>query len=161
MVFLEVTINVPPKAEDFLGMALKWSLLQFTEWWNQVHEDLCETVSLILLFYIGSSIIEPEAIHDMTKHTISKYVYNFWPNNKAFSKGYSYQMYCKIWVSTNVLGRICNRWLRTLRESQTRSQCSSWSFNTLTHKLMPGFWHLIITWIRTGFPRGWLRNVLH
>jgi hypothetical protein len=121
IVFLEVTINVPPKVVDFLGMALKWSLLQFTEWWNQAHEDLCEMVSLILLFYICSSVIEPEPVRDVMKHltgtanTISKYVYNFGPNNKAFSKGDSYQMYCKIWVGTNLFSKALQQMIEDLK----------------------------------------------
>jgi hypothetical protein len=137
------------------------------EWWNQAHEDLCETVTLILLFYIGSSVIEPEAIQDMTKHlmgmanAISKYVYNFWPNNKAFSKRDSYQMYCKIHVSTNVFGEDLQQMNEDLKGVLNKVLVSSRFFNALTHKLLPGFQHLIATWIGTGFPCGLLRNVLH
>jgi hypothetical protein len=40
MVYLEPMITVPPKPKDFLGTALKWALLQFTEWFEQSREDL-------------------------------------------------------------------------------------------------------------------------
>jgi hypothetical protein len=78
-------------------------------------------VSLILLFYIGSSSIEPEAIRDVMKHLMgtananSKYVYNFWPNNKAFSKGDSYKMYCKICVGTNIFGEDLQQMIEDLK----------------------------------------------
>ncbi len=67
MVYLEPMITVPPKPKDFLGTALKWALLQFTEWFEQSREDLGKTVTLVLLSYVRSSLSEPEAIQDVKK----------------------------------------------------------------------------------------------
>jgi hypothetical protein len=62
IVNLEPTIMVPLKPKDFLGTALKWALLQFTEWFEQAHKDLGEMVTFVLLSYIRSSSLEPEVI---------------------------------------------------------------------------------------------------
>jgi hypothetical protein len=61
IVYLEPTIMVPPKPNDFLGTALKWALLQFTEWFEQSRKDLGEMVTLVLLSYIRSCSSELEA----------------------------------------------------------------------------------------------------
>jgi hypothetical protein len=102
IIYLEPMITVPPKPKDFLGTALKWALLQFTEWIEQAHEDLGEMVTLVLLSYVRSSSLELEAIRDVKKHfkgtanTIKKHIFNFHPNNQASSKGKDYQLYTKI-----------------------------------------------------------------
>jgi hypothetical protein len=102
MVYLKPMITVPPKPKDFSGTALKWALLQFTEWFEQSHEDLGEMVTLVLLSYVRSSSSEPEAIQDVKKHlkgtanNIKKHIFNFRPNNQASSKGKDYQLYTKI-----------------------------------------------------------------
>jgi hypothetical protein len=101
---------VPSKLVEFSCTALKWALQQFTEWFEQAREDLGDNVSLILLSYSKSSTKEPEAMRDVSKflkgmaNTISKHVFNFQPNNKAFSKGNEYQLYCKIRIGTNIFG---------------------------------------------------------
>jgi hypothetical protein len=46
---------------------------------------------------------------------ISKHVFNFWPNNKAFSKGNEYQLYCKICIGTNVFGEDLQQLIKDLR----------------------------------------------
>jgi hypothetical protein len=96
IVYLEPTITVPPKPNDFLGTALKWALLQFTEWFEQSRKDLGEMVTLVLLSYIRSCSSELEAIRDIKKHlkgtanNIKKHIFNFQPNNQASSKGKDY-----------------------------------------------------------------------
>jgi hypothetical protein len=110
MVYLKPMITVPPKPKYFLGTALKWALLQFTEWFEQSREDLGKTVTLVLLSYVRSSLSEPEAIQDVKKHlkgtanNIKKHIFNFHPKNQASSKGKDYQLYTKIRVGTNVFG---------------------------------------------------------
>jgi hypothetical protein len=111
IIYLEPMIMVPPKPRDFLSTALKWALLQFTEWFKQAHEDLGETVTLVLFSYIRSSLLEPEAIQDVKKHlkgtanTINKHIFNFCPYNQASSKGKDYQLYTKIQAGTNIFGK--------------------------------------------------------
>jgi hypothetical protein len=53
---------VPSKPVEFSGMALKWALQQFMEWFEQAREDLGDNVLLILLSYSKSSSKEPEAM---------------------------------------------------------------------------------------------------
>jgi hypothetical protein len=116
---------------------LKWALQQFSEWFEQAREDLGDT-SLILLSYSRSSTKEPEAMRDVSKflkgmaNTISKHVFNFQPNNKAFSKGNEYQLYCKICIGTNVFGEDLQQLIEDLRGVSSRVavfksvlQCSS------------------------------------
>jgi hypothetical protein len=51
---------VPSKPMEFSGMALKWALQQFTEWFEQAREDLSDNILLILLSYNKSSSKEPK-----------------------------------------------------------------------------------------------------
>jgi hypothetical protein len=121
IVYFEPVITVPPKPKDFLGTALKWALLQFTEWFEQSRKDLGETVTLLLLSYIRSCVFELEAIWDVKKHlkgtadNIKKLICNFCPNNQASSKGKDYQFYTKIRVSTNVFGEVLQQMIYDLK----------------------------------------------
>jgi hypothetical protein len=125
IVFLEPTITVPSKPVEFSGTALKWALQQFTEWFEHAREDL-DNIPLILLSYSRSSTKEPEAMRDVsmflkgTANTISKHVFNFRPNNKAFSKGNEYQLYCKICIRTNVFGEDLQQLIEDLRGVSSR-----------------------------------------
>jgi hypothetical protein len=152
-VFLELTITVPSKLVGFSDTALKWALQQFTEWFEQAQEDLGDNISLILLSYSMSSSKEPQAMWDVSKflkgmaNTISKHVFNFWPNNK----GNEYQLYCKIWIGTNVFGEDLQQLIKDLWGG---SPLGFWSLSLCcsarTHKSSIGFLHLIATWILHG-----------
>jgi hypothetical protein len=126
IVFLKPTITVPSKPVEFSGMALKWALQQFTEWFEQAREDLGDNVPLILLSYSRSSAKEPEVIRDVSNflkgmvNMISKHVFNFRLNNKAFSKGNEYQLCCKIHIGTNIFGEDLQQLIEDLRGVSSR-----------------------------------------
>jgi hypothetical protein len=72
IVYLKPTITVPPKPKNFLCTALKWALLQFTEWFEQSRKDLGEMVTLVLLSYVRSCLSELALGHQETPQRHSK-----------------------------------------------------------------------------------------
>jgi hypothetical protein len=122
----EPTIMVLSKPVEVSSMALKWALQQFMEWFEQAREDLGDNVLLILLSYSKSSSKEPKVMRDISKflrgmaNTISKHVFNFWPNNKAFSKGNEYLFYCKIHIGIKVFAEDLQQLTKDLRGVSSR-----------------------------------------
>jgi hypothetical protein len=61
-VFIERTITINPKSKDFVGTDTKWAISQITDWFKQAQTDLALEHSLILLSYLRTSKLEPEAM---------------------------------------------------------------------------------------------------
>jgi hypothetical protein len=100
---------------------MKWAIAQVTTWFSQAQKDVGPTISLILLNYVKSRKMEPEAMKDTKKYlcgtiiSVKKYVDQFQVNTKAAGKGNPYQMYLKLWASTNVFREDLNQMLMDLR----------------------------------------------
>ena len=123
-VFIEPTITIPPKPDDFSGTHQQWALQQFTDWFSEAQEQVGPSISLILLQAFQSSSSEPEATKDVGKYlkgtqkTIKKHLLKFNVNSKKASSGKEYQMYLKIRIGTNVHGE---DWSQLLSDLQSIS----------------------------------------
>jgi hypothetical protein len=101
-VFIETTIMVLLKPKDFVSTEMKWAIAQVTDWFSNAQQDLVPSVSLILLPFVMTSKLEPEAMQNMKKllngmvNNVKKHVDQFCVNAAAVSKGNTYQMYLKI-----------------------------------------------------------------
>jgi hypothetical protein len=101
-VFIETTITVPPKPKDFVGTETKWAIAQVTDWFSKAQQDLAPSVSLILLSFVMTSKLEPEAMRNTKKllngmvNNVKKQIDQFHINTAAASKGNTYQMYLKM-----------------------------------------------------------------
>jgi hypothetical protein len=155
IIFLEPTIMVPSKPVEFSGTALKWALQQFMEWFEQAREDLSDNVSLILLSYSKSSSKEPEVMRDVSKflkgmvNMLSKHVFNFQPNNKAFSKGNEYQLYCKICIRT-VFGEDLQQLMEDLCGVSSKVMVFKSVLQCSNTQVINFFPHLTVTWVLHG-----------
>lgn len=113
-VFIKMTITIPPKSKDFVGTDTKWAISQITDWFKQAQTDLAPEHSLILLSYLRTSKLEPEAMKNTKKYlqgtinSVKKYVDQFRVNTQAAGKGNSYPIYAKMRIGTNAFGKDLN-----------------------------------------------------
>jgi hypothetical protein len=120
-VFIETTITIPPKSKDFVGTDTKWAISQITDWFKQAQMDLAPEHSLILLSYLKTSKLEPEAMKNTKKYlqgtinSVKKYVDQFRVNTQAAGKGYSYPIYAKMRIGTNAFSKDLNQLLVDLK----------------------------------------------
>ncbi len=120
-VFIEATVTVPKKPDNFVGTDTKWAIAQITKFFSQAQKDLAPANSLILLVYVMSSRKEPEAMKDTKKYltgtinSVKKYADQFRVNTKAAGSGNAYQMYLKLRVSTNAFGEDLQQMLVDLK----------------------------------------------
>lgn len=120
-VFIEATVTVPKKPVDFVGTDTKWAIAQITKFISQAQKDLAPLISFILLVYVRSSKMEPEAMKDTKKYltgtinSVKKYADQFRVNTKAAGKGNEYQMYLKLRVGTNAFGEDLQQMLVDLK----------------------------------------------
>ena len=120
-VFIEPTITIPPKPKDFVGTDTKWAISQITDWFKQAQTDLAPEHSLILLSYLMTSKLEPEAMKNTKKYlqgtinSVKKYIHQFRVNTQAAGKGNSYPIYVKMRIGTNAFGEDLNQLLVDLK----------------------------------------------
>ena len=120
-VFIEPTITIPPKPKDFVGTDTKWAISQITDWFKQAQTDLAPEHSLILLTYLMTSKLEPEAMKNTKKYlqgtinSVKKYIHQFRVNTQAAGKGNSYSIYTKMRIGTNAFGEDLDQLLMDLK----------------------------------------------
>ena len=125
-VFIETTFTIPPKPKDFVGTDTKWAISQITDWFKQAQTDLAPEHSLILLSYLMTSKLEPEAMKNTKKYlqgtinSVKKYIDQFRVNTQAAGKGNSYPIYAKMRIGTNAFGEDLNQLLVDLKSVSSK-----------------------------------------
>jgi hypothetical protein len=122
-VFIETTVTVLPtcKPKDFVGTKTKWAIEQVTDWFTAAQQELVPSISLILLPFFMTSKSETEAIRNTKKllnstvNHVKKHVDQFQVTTTAASKGNTYQMYLKMHIGTNALGKDLNQMILDLK----------------------------------------------
>jgi hypothetical protein len=120
-VFIKPMITIPPKPKDFVGTDMKWAISQIMDWFKQAQMDLAPECSLILLSYLMTSNLEPEAMKNTKKYLqgtinlVKKYIHQFRVNTWAAGKGNSYPIYTKMQIGTNAFGKDLDQLLMDLK----------------------------------------------
>jgi hypothetical protein len=158
-VFIERMTTIPPKPKDFVGTDTKWAISQITDWFKQAQTDLALEHSLILLSYLMTSKLEPEAMKNTKKYLqgtinlVKKYIHQFRVNTQAAGKGNSYPIYAKMRIGTNAFGKDLDQLLMDLK---------SVSSNIAVYKLnLQKSNTNVINWIlnsHRSFDVAWLMN---